>query len=184
MAVGGLVAAVVAAGVACEPVDGTLNPSTVSVTTQLAATKELDRQHADVAWLGCSGAYDSRTATAGSAAGADDIRVDCRGTTKDGKGIVVKGRVHGVVSGACVRGKLRATVGGKEWFKVSVLGNCAAAPSTSAPGSTRAPQSPTYSPPPATYPPAPGATRTVTETATVTVQPPAPDPNCSCFQGK
>ncbi|MZD10579.1 hypothetical protein GTW43_36705 [Streptomyces sp. SID5785] len=181
-----LVAAAVAAGVACDPVDGALNPSTVSVTTDLTATKELERQHADVAWLSCSGTYRGSTGTGNggatpsrSGATPDEVRVDCHGATQDGKDITVNGRVHGVVSGACVRGDLRAKIGGKEWFRLAVLGNCAAASTTSPP--------PAGSPPPSRPAhPAPGATRTVTETATetVTVRPPAPEPTCSCFQGK
>ncbi|MET8470799.1 hypothetical protein ABZY90_14765 [Streptomyces sp. NPDC006422] len=167
-----LVAAVVATGVACQPVDGDLSPSEVAATTDQQATAELDRQHAKVAWLSCTAAYSGPTASGESA--PSEVKVDCRGKTKDGKEITVQGWVYGVVSGKCVRGKTIARVDGKVWFSYAVLGNCASTEGPSAPQDSGKP-APSEDPEPRQ--PAPGATVTVTETVTVTAPPPT-------FQGK
>ncbi|MHC5260090.1 hypothetical protein ACYSUO_19615 [Streptomyces sp. UC4497] len=168
-----LVAAVVATGVACQPIEGDLNVSTVAITTDKAATDELNRQNAEVAWISCNGTYDS-SSPSGSATTKAEVKVDCRGKTKDGKDITVEGWVHGVVSGKCVRGKIIGRVDNKVWFSVGVLGNCAANDATSPPQDSQAPQ-PSHDPTP--QEPAPGATNTVTETVTVTAPPPT-------YQGK
>ncbi|MET9499519.1 hypothetical protein [Streptomyces sp. NPDC006552] len=185
LAVGGAVAALAAGAVACRPVDGRLDTVTVAATTDAQATRELDRIHADVAWLSCVATY-SGASTASSRPSSrtapGEVNVDCHGRTRNGKDITVKGRVHGVVSGKCVRGTLTARVDKKVRFRLQVLGNCAATPTT-----TYTPDGPTphesghRSPAaPAHHTPRPGATQTVTRTVTVH----APEPNCSCFQGK
>ncbi|MHB9753857.1 hypothetical protein ACYBSK_05705 [Streptomyces sp. BYX5S] len=167
---GGLLlgAAVVATGVACQPIEGDLNPSTVATTTDKLATEELNRQNANVAWISCIAEYKGPTPSGESAPA--EIKVDCEGRTKDGKDITVDGWVRGVVSGQCVRGKITARVDNKVWFSVGVLGNCAA--TTQAPAPTEDP-GPSQDPPPDD--PQPGATSTVTVTVT------APPPT---FQGK
>ncbi|MFZ3557485.1 MULTISPECIES: hypothetical protein [unclassified Streptomyces] len=176
---GGLVlgAAVVATGVACQPIEGDLNVSTVAITTDQLATAELDRQHAKVAWLSCTGSYSSSSTAGGSPSGsatAGEVKVDCQGKTKDGKDITVQGWVYGVVSGKCVRGKTIARIDGKVWFSYAVLGNCAANDSTSPPQESQQP-APSQDPEPQEskpQEPQPGPTSTVTETVTVTGPPP------------
>ncbi|MER5443848.1 hypothetical protein [Streptomyces sp. NPDC002790] len=174
-----LVAAVVATGVACQPIEGDLNPSEVAATTDQQATTELNRQHGKVAWLSCTAVYRGPTPSGESA--PSEVKVDCRGKTKDGKDVNVQGWVYGVVAGACVRGKVIARIDGKVWFSYGVLGNCAANDATSAPknpdpGPSKDPEpAPSEDPPP--QQPQPGATSTVTETVTVTAPPPT-------FQGK
>ncbi|WP_306321680.1 MULTISPECIES: hypothetical protein [unclassified Streptomyces] len=178
-----LVAAVVATGVACQPIEGDLDPSTVAATTDQQATVELDRQHAKVAWISCTAAYSGPTKSGDSA--PSEVKVDCRGRTKDGKDITVNGWVYGAVSGKCVRGKVIARVEGKVWFNYGVLGNCAAPDGSSTqPHESQKPQpqpQPTRTPTPSQDPkpqePRPGSTSTVTETVTVTAPPPT-------FQGK
>lgn len=158
---------------ACEPTDG-LSSAAVSYTTDQTATKELERQHVDVNWLTCTASYGgaNKAYTPGRtpSKSADTVaHVDCRGETSDGRDITVKGRVTRAVDGACVRGDLRATVGGKEWFHVSGLGNCDAA------------ATPRYTPP-VTYRPThgqPGPTVTVTETVWC-----KGDPTCWPAEGK
>ncbi|MEV5610231.1 hypothetical protein [Streptomyces sp. NPDC052225] len=170
-----LIGAAVAGGVACEPVGGDLNPSTVAATTDQEATQELERQKAPVAWLSCTGSYNGRSTPSSST--PSEVEVDCQGKTGKGERITVKGWAHGVVSGHCVRGDFIARVDGKVWFHLDVLGNCAESDRTS-----HAPQNPppSHHDKPTYHEPQPGTTRTVTRT--VTVYP--PDPTCSCFQGK
>ncbi|MEB8336999.1 hypothetical protein [Streptomyces endophyticus] len=172
-----LVAAVVATGVACQPIEGDLNVSTVAITTDKVATDELNRQNAKVSWLSCNGTYDSSSPSGSATTG--EVKVDCQGKTEDGKDITVKGWVYGVVSGQCVRGKIIGRIDNKVWFSVGVLGNCAATDGTStstqpAPSQDPEPQ-PSQDPKP--QEPQPGSTSTVTETVTVTAPPPT-------FQGK
>jgi hypothetical protein len=122
-AAGAVVLAAVAGAVGCRPVDGDLNPSTVAATTDQEATRELNRQHAKVAWLSCSGSYDSRAKAARSS--PSEVTVDCRGKAKGGKDATLKGWIYGVVPGKCVRGDVIARIDGKVWFHLQVLGNCA-----------------------------------------------------------
>ncbi|MGW3492263.1 hypothetical protein [Streptomyces sp. NPDC001020] len=169
----GLVVVAVGGAVACQPAD--LSSSSVAYTTSQTATKELERQHVKVRWLSCSGNYgnSTRSATAGrppSPTATPLVTVDCRGQTNDSKDITVKGRVTRAVDGRCVRGDLRATVGGKQWFHVRGLGNC------------KAPSTPTYTPPTWYHPVTPGQPRpTVTVTRTIWCQ---GDPTCWPAQGK
>ncbi|MEV1019130.1 hypothetical protein [Streptomyces sp. NPDC050264] len=203
LAVAGIVAAAVAGAVACQPTDGELNVTTVSVTTEKQATEELNRQHADVAWISCKGTYTDGSGTPGSSS-PSEVTVDCDGKTKDGKDITIKGWVYGVVPDKCVRGNLIARVDDKVWFHLQVLGNCAAS-DTATP--TYTPEEPPKDEPPNEEPPneeppkeeppqdeptehepteheppqdepQPGPTQTVTETVTV------PEPDCSCPQDK
>ncbi|MCX4832651.1 hypothetical protein OG785_24210 [Streptomyces sp. NBC_00006] len=167
-----LVAAVVATGVACQPIEGDLNVSTVAITTDQTATDELNRQNANVAWLSCNGTFSSSSPSGSATSG--EVKVECRGKTKDGKDITVEGWVYGVVSGKCVRGKVIGRIDNKVWFSVGVLGNCAASDSTSPPQDS---QQPAPSEDPKPQEPQPGATGTITETVTVTAPPPT-------FQGK
>ncbi|MFF3907004.1 hypothetical protein ACFYZJ_13635 [Streptomyces sp. NPDC001848] len=172
-AVTGLSVVAVGGAVACRPDD--LSAASVAYTTDQTATKELQRQHVKVRWLSCSGDYGSgRTGTSGPSGAAPSasetavVTVDCKGQTDDGKDITVKGRVTRAVDGRCVRGDLRATVGDKELFRVSGLGNCE--------GGTPSP--------PARYPTGPGGpgpTVTVTVTRTIWCQ---GDPTCWPVQGK
>ncbi|MFI5660446.1 hypothetical protein [Streptomyces sp. NPDC051684] len=175
-----LVAAVVATGVACQPIEGDLSPSEVAATTDQQATNELNRQQGKVAWLSCTAVYSGPTPSGESA--PSEVKVDCRGKTKDGKDITVQGWVYGVVSGKCVRGKTIARIDGKVWFSYGVLGNCAATGGPSTPQETQESQQPAPSQDPEPQEPKPkepqpGATSTVTETVTVTAPPPT-------FQGK
>ncbi|MBX9395198.1 hypothetical protein K4749_16745 [Streptomyces sp. TRM72054] len=148
-------AAVVAAGVsglvACEP--GAMSSVTVAFTTDELVTRELERQKADVRWLSCTADFGERSGSAPSASVSTVADVDCEGQTSDGKDITVTGKVTRAVDGACVRGDLTAKIDGKEWFRVSGLGDCDA---TSAP--------------PAANPPGGGPTTTVTVTRTVYCQ--------------
>ncbi|MFC3578055.1 hypothetical protein ACFOZ0_33325 [Streptomyces yaanensis] len=169
-AVTALVTVTVGGAVACQP--GDLSSASVAYTTDQTATRELQRQHVKVRWLSCTGHYGTsgKAAASGrtpSPSATDVVTVDCQGQTDDNKKITVKGRVTRAVDGKCVRGDLRATVGGKEWFHVSGLGNCAG-------------RTPT---PPASYHPVtPGQPRpTVTVTKTIWCQ---GDPTCWPVQGK
>jgi hypothetical protein len=171
-AVTGLAVVAVGGAVACQP--GDLSSASVAYTTDQTATKELQRQHVKVRWLSCSGDYgggaDAR-GTSGPAPSASEtavVTVDCKGQTDDGKDITVKGRVTRAVDGRCVRGDLRATVGGKELFHVSGLGDCQ--------GGTPGP--PAGNP---AGPGRPGPTVTVTVTRTIWCQ---GDPTCWPVQGK
>jgi hypothetical protein len=153
--------------VACEPGDG-LSTAAVAITTDQKGTSELEKRGVDVQWLTCTASLgeNSRT-TAGSSPSVHSVAsVDCTGETGDGQDISIKGKVTQEVNGTCVRGDLTATVGGKQVFRVNVLGNCQA---STPPVDNRT------TPPPDN----PGATVTVTETVTR-----FPDPTCSCFQGK
>ncbi|MGW5127426.1 hypothetical protein ACWEQ7_25975 [Streptomyces sp. NPDC004069] len=177
---GAAVLAVVAAGgaVACDP--GALSATSAAYTTDRTATAELNRRHAPVNWLSCTGTDDGagRTRTAGnqgsrspSTSGTTVVSVDCQGETKDGRKITVTGKVTRAVDGACVRGDLTAKVGGKVWFHVRGLGDCGA--------TTR----PAYRPP-VTYRPTHGQPEpavTVTVTRTIWCQ---GDPTCWPVHGK
>ncbi|MFH8390992.1 hypothetical protein [Streptomyces sp. NPDC018036] len=167
----GLGAAGVFAVTGCRPVDG-LSTATVAYTTDQTATKELKRQHVDVSWLTCT----ARVGNVGGASASGKASspgentvatVDCRGKTGDGRAIVVKGRVTRAVNGACVRGDLRATVGGRQVFRVKGLGDCTTGPTA-----------------PVTYHPTyggPNPTVTVTVTKTMWCK---GDPTCWPSQGK
>ncbi|WP_199880880.1 hypothetical protein [Streptomyces kebangsaanensis] len=172
----GAVLAVGAVGgaVACDP--GGLSTASAAYTTDRTATDELNRRHASVRWLTCTGDYGGgRTYTPGkptpSASETTVVTVDCRGETKDGRRITVTGRVTRAVDGACVRGDLTAKVGGKVWFHVNGLGDCDAT------------TGPTYRPP-VTYRPTHGQPGpVVTATVTRTIWCPD-DPVCRPVQGK
>lgn len=144
---------------ACDPT-GAVSSATVAYTTDQLVTKELNRQKADVSWLTCTASYDNGDRTPSSSVNtvATVATVDCDGKTGDGKDITVKGKVTRAVSGACVRGDLTATVGGRQWFRVDGLGDCNATPT-----------------PPAGNPRQPGPTVTVTVTKTIWCQ---NDPQC------
>jgi hypothetical protein len=169
----GLGAAGVFAVTACQPVDG-LSTATVAYTTDQTATRQLERQHVDVRWLTCTAHYGNvdKARTPGNSPSPTEntvATVDCRGQTGDGRAIVVKGKVTRAVNGACVRGDLTATIGGKQWFHVNGLGDCNAA------------NNPT---PPVTYHPTngqPDPTVTVTVTKTMWCK---GDPTCWPSQGK
>ncbi|MGI5198123.1 hypothetical protein ACQEVY_31590 [Streptomyces sp. CA-288835] len=189
--VAGFVVVAVVGVAACEPGDG-LSTAAVAVTTDQVGTRELERQGVDVRWVSCTASYGEK-ATAGSSPSARSMAiVDCVGEDKDGRDITIKGKVTQEVDGKCVRGDLTAKVGGKEWFRADVLGNCDAAdPTTTAPTSTApAPTTtgPTSTPPdddhettPPHDQPGPTVTVTVTVTKTVTVH---PSPTCSCQPAK
>ncbi|MFF5478268.1 hypothetical protein ACFY5C_13155 [Streptomyces sp. NPDC012935] len=127
-AVAGLAVVAVGSVVGCDP--SGLSSATVAFTTDQTVTDELERQKADVQWLNCTGSYDG--GGNGSSPTASEnavVKVDCEGETKDGKDIVVTGRITRAVSGSCVRGDLVAKIDGKEWFHVNGLGDCDATPS-------------------------------------------------------
>ncbi|NGO11829.1 hypothetical protein G5C60_30575 [Streptomyces sp. HC44] len=169
--------------VACEPGDG-INSAAVAITTDQVGTRELERQGVDVQWVSCTASY-GESATAGNSPSARSVAtVDCVGEDKDGRDITIKGKVTQEVDGKCVRGDLTARVGGKEWFRVDVLGNCDAAEPTTGPSTPTPPDDDHGTTPPVdhnTTPPheQPGATVTVTTTVTE-----YPHPTCSCHQGK
>ncbi|MEW2166138.1 hypothetical protein AB0912_24515 [Streptomyces sp. NPDC007084] len=157
---------------ACEP-GGGLSPATVAYTTDQTATRQLERQNVDVRWLTCTANYGNagKGYTPGKSPAPTEntvASVDCRGQTGDGRDIVVKGKVTRAVNGACVRGDLTGTVGGRQKFHVSGLGNCDTA------------GNPT---PPATYRPPNGPAPTVTVTVTKTMWCKG-DPTCWPTQGK
>ena len=127
-----------------------------------------------------------RAVVAGVVAGRADQVVeegaclDHRGPHVLGAGRVPAGRPRDVgrvrvtraVDGRCVRGDLTAKVDGKQWFRVSGLGNC------------DAPSTPTRTPPATWQPPddgRPAPTVTVTVTRTIWCQ---KDPNCLPVEGK
>ncbi|WP_440582096.1 hypothetical protein [Streptomyces flavofungini] len=178
----GLAGAAALGVTACDPANGGLNTSAVALTTDQMGTKELERQHLDVAWLSCTAHYEDRvTPSSGSSAEESvDVIVDCQGESGDGEDITIKGSVHSVVDGACVRGNLTAKVEGKVWFHVDVLGNCDAGGGDNGGGDNGGgggqPDQPTQ--PPTQEEPQPGPTTTVT----VTVRP--PEPTCDCLPGK
>lgn len=167
-AVTGLVVVAVGGAVACQP--GDLSSASVAYTTDQTATRQLERQHVKVRWLSCTGDYGDKPSASGrtpapSMSGV--VTVDCQGQTDDKRDITVKGRVTRAVDGKCVRGDLRATVGGKQWFHVSGLGDCASA---------------TPIPPGSYHPVTPGQPGpTVTVTKTIWCQ---GDPTCWPVQGK
>ncbi|MBG0855344.1 hypothetical protein I2W78_26715 [Streptomyces spinoverrucosus] len=134
--------------VACEP--GAMSSVTVAYTTDELVTRELERQKAEVQWLSCTADFGERSGSTPSASVNTVADVDCEGQTTDGQDITVTGKVTRAVDGACVRGDLTAEIDGKEWFRVSGLGDCDA---TSAP--------------PVNNPPGGGPTTTVTVTKTV-----------------
>lgn len=155
---GGVMLAVMAVGgaVACDPA-GAVSSATVAYTADQLVTKELNRQKADVNWLTCTASYGDSGQTPSASVNAV-ATLDCEGKTKDDKDITVKGKITRTVSGACVRGDLTATVGGKQWFHVEGLGDCTATPT-----------------PPVNNPNQPGPTVTVTVTKTIWCQ---KDPQC------
>ncbi|MEU9172767.1 hypothetical protein AB0D34_34120 [Streptomyces sp. NPDC048420] len=155
---GGVVLAVLAVGgaVACDPA-GAVSSATVSYTTDQLVTKELERQKAEVSWLTCNASYDNGDQTPSSSVNTV-ATVNCEGKTDDGQDITVKGKVTRTVSGACVRGDLTATVGGKQRFHVQGLGDCTATPT-----------------PRVNNPQQPGPTVTVTVTKTIWCK---NDPQC------
>ncbi|MGW3910126.1 hypothetical protein ACWEBX_01170 [Streptomyces sp. NPDC005070] len=167
----GLGAAGVFAVTGCEPVDG-LSTATVAYTTDQKATSELKNRHVDVRWLTCTASLGNagKAYTPGKSHAPSEntvATVDCQGQTGDGRAITVKGKVTRAVNGACVRGDLRATVGGKQIFHVKGLGDCGAGPT-----------------PPVTYRPTdgqPNPTVTVTVTKTMWCK---GDPTCWPSQGK
>jgi hypothetical protein len=181
--------------VACEPGNG-LSTAAVAITTDQAGTRELERQGVDVQWVSCTASY-GEGATAGNSPSKSKSKststsarsvatVDCVGEDKDGRDITIKGKVTQEVDGKCVRGDLTARVGGKEWFRVDVLGNCDAAGPSTAPTTQTPPDDDHGSTPPVDHnttppPEQPGPTVTVTVTKTVTEY---PSPTCSCHQGK
>ncbi|MFF9766073.1 hypothetical protein ACF1GT_05570 [Streptomyces sp. NPDC014636] len=152
VAVAGLVVLAAGAAVACQP--GGLGSATAAYTTDRTATAALERRHVDVSWLTCTGRYgDGDGGGKGGSPSPTEttvVSVDCRGETDDRRKIVVTGLVTKAVDGACVRGDLKAEVGGRQVFHVNGLGDCAAGPG------------PTYRPP--TGQPRPTVTVTVTRT--------------------
>ncbi|MFE9117759.1 hypothetical protein [Streptomyces sp. NPDC007172] len=159
-----LAALAIGGATACDPIGG-LNSAAVAVTTEQTATAALSHEHVDVKWLTCNAVLNSGPSATPSVAGTTKqvADLDCRGETKDGKPITVKGKVTQEVEGRCVKGDLTAKVSGRTVFRASVLGNCTAPAPTTGPTA-----------------PAPGGrptvTVTTTVTATVTVTP--------SFQGK
>lgn len=173
-----LAAAAALGSTACDPADGGMNTSAVAFTTDQVATRALERQHADVAWLSCTGRYDGKvTPRSGRTARDPVVGVDCQGETDGGKKITIKGRVRSLVDRACVRGDLTGRIDGKQWFRVDVLGDC-----TDDDGDKPSSR-PTLShrPTPSHERPRPAPTTTVT--VTVTADPP-PRPTCTCVPGK
>ncbi|MEV8015606.1 hypothetical protein AB0O76_04455 [Streptomyces sp. NPDC086554] len=190
----GLAGAAVIGGAACDPVDGGMNTSSIAITTDEMATKELERQHLDVLWISCTARFkDKVTPSSGDPDDDAVAHVDCQGQAKNGKGsddtsdITVKGTVWSVVDGHCVRGNLTAKVDGKEWFRVDVLGDCSGGDDGNGNGNggggddggDHGGDKPTQAPT-SHQPPAP----TVTVTVTPDPPPATPDPTCSCFKGK
>jgi hypothetical protein len=145
---------------ACDPPG--LSSATVAYTTDQLATRELEREKADVRWLTCTATVDGGDGASPSATADDVATVDCQGQTGDGKDITVTGEVTRAVNGACVRGDLTAKVDGKVRFHVRGLGDCDA--------TTR---------PPVGGVPAPGVTVTVTQTVWCDQY-----PNCRPVEGK
>ncbi|CAL9441291.1 hypothetical protein SUDANB96_02259 [Streptomyces sp. enrichment culture] len=160
-AVPALVVIGVGGAVACDP-DG-LSSATVAYTTDDLATRELERQNAQVRRLTCRADVDTGDSVSPSATADDVATVDCEGETDDGKDITVTGRITRAVDGACVRGDLTAKVDGRQVFRVSGLGDC------SAPSAGRDDG------------PAPGATVTVTVTQTIWCD---QYPKCRPVEGK
>ncbi|MEU7582572.1 hypothetical protein AB0B50_33890 [Streptomyces sp. NPDC041068] len=183
----GLAGAAALGVTACEPVEGDINTSAVAITTDEMGTKELERQGVDVSWLSCTASFEDKVTPRSESANVESVvKVDCQGETDDGTDITIRGRVHSVVDGACVRGNLTAKVGGKEWFRVDVLGNCEADNGNddgngdgNGDGGHDGGDQPSTTP--SHQEPEPGPTTTVTVTAPPD---PAPDPTCNCIPGK
>ncbi|TWV35570.1 hypothetical protein FRZ03_26605 [Streptomyces misionensis] len=169
--VAGLVLAGAGVLVACEP--DQLGPATVAYTTDGTATAELTRQHVDVGWLTCGGDRGGGTVAASAPGASAVVAVDCQGETRDRRRITVNGEVTRAVDGVCVRGDLRARVGGRQVFHVSGLGDCGATPGPAYRPSGRAPA--------ARAPAVPRPVVTVTVTRTVWC---TGDPACPPAQGK
>lgn len=150
-AAGALVVVVAGAGglVACEP--GTMSSATVAWTTDELMTREMERRETEVQWLTCTAHFGERGGATPSASVRNVADVDCEGRTTDGRDITVTGEVTRAVGGSCVRGDLTARIDGKEWFRVTGLGDCDA----------------TSAPPVGVDPPGGGPTTTVTVTKTV-----------------
>ncbi|MFJ3820126.1 hypothetical protein [Streptomyces nodosus] len=168
----GLMAVTVGGVSACQP--GDMGSTAVAYTTSRTATRELERQHVKVSWLSCTGGYRTRTTPAIRTPSPSEtavVTVDCRGKADDGRDIIVKGTVTRAVDGACVRGDLRATVGGKEWFHVRGLGDCNATVTPAPPV--------TWRPTVTGHPWGPGPTVTVTKTIWC-----QSDPVCRPVRGK
>ncbi|WUW89622.1 hypothetical protein OG595_28965 [Streptomyces sp. NBC_01451] len=169
----GLVVAVVGGAVACDP--GGLGSATVAYTTDQTMTKELERRNVGVQWLTCTASVNNgnKASTSGSSPSPSESTyadVDCRGKTTDGKDITVTGKVTRAVNGRCVRGNLTVRIDGRQWLRVSGLGNC------------DAPSTPTRTPPVTWQPPDNGQPApTVTVTKTIWCQ---KDPNCWPVEGK
>jgi hypothetical protein len=177
VAVAGLVVAVGGGVVACDP--GGLGSATVSYTTDQTMTKELERRNVGVQWLTCTASVNNGSGNKGSTSGSSPSAsentyadVDCQGKTTDGKDITVTGKVTRAVNGRCVRGDLTIKIDGRQWLRVSGLGNC------------DAPSTPTRTPPVTWQPPdngQPAPTVTVTVTRTIWCQ---ENPNCLPVEGK
>ncbi|TXJ85375.1 hypothetical protein E2C11_05695 [Streptomyces lavendulae] len=165
-AVAGIVGVVGAGAVGCQA--DVLGASGVAYTTGTMASARLEQADVDVSWLNCVGDPGGGAGATLAPGQSAVVSVDCQGETRDRGRITVNGEVTRAVSGACVRGDLRARVGGKQVFHVSGLGDCSAAPE------------PTYRPP--GYPPA-GAQPAVTVTVTRTLWCQS-DPNCLPVAGK
>ncbi|WP_327367361.1 hypothetical protein [Streptomyces sp. NBC_01217] len=133
LAASALAVAAVAGVVACEPT-GSLNSASIAVTTDLAGTSDLERNGVDVRWLNCTADVDGdRVRGASPTASPRRIAdVACTGKTGNGKDITLNGKVTQALDGRCVRGDLTARTGGKDVFRADVLGDCDAAPSTTA----------------------------------------------------
>ncbi|MFE5400694.1 hypothetical protein ACFQ9Z_04695 [Streptomyces sp. NPDC056580] len=168
VSVAGLVLLGAGTVVACQP--GDLSSASAAYTTDSTATAELKRRHVDVSWLTCTGDYGGKGGGASRSSPSPTestvVSVDCQGQTKDGRKITVKGKVTRAVDGACVRGDLTGTVGGRQVFRVSGLGDCDATPG------------PTYRPPTQW-----GGQPTVTVTVTRTIWC-RKDPSCWPVEGK
>ncbi|WP_327275317.1 hypothetical protein OG609_27860 [Streptomyces sp. NBC_01224] len=125
LAASALAGAAVASVVACEPT-GSLNSTSIAVTTDLTGTSALERNGVDVRWLNCTAdVVGDRLQGASPSASARRIAdVDCTGKTGSGKDIKITGKVTQALDGRCVRGDLTARTGGKAVFRTDVLGNC------------------------------------------------------------
>ncbi|MEV4329334.1 hypothetical protein AB0K02_02115 [Streptomyces sp. NPDC049597] len=158
----GACAIAVAGLAACDPAAGGLDSAAVAVTTDRTATATLERLTVDVAWLSCTATVNRVASPTATTPAPGSATVDCRGETESGQVITIKGKVTDERAGQCVRGDLTARIDGKVAFQATMLGDCSAAPSSTAPG-TRGPGT--------SAPPRPGPTVTVTETVTVTAVP-------------
>lgn len=153
---------------ACEPAAGGLDSAAVAVTTDRTATATLERLTFDVAWLSCNARVNRGPSPSAATTAPGSATVDCRGETESGQDITLKGTVTEERAGHCVRGDMTARIDRKVVFQATMLGDCSAAPSTTAPG-TSGPGA--TAPPPPTAPAPPAPVVTVTETVTVTAVP-------------